>query len=122
MSPSLLLATATVAPLASWDAVVVGAAVAAVPDPSSSPPPQAVRARVRAARSAALANTFLMAKPPGLLAGPTGRHAARPDGQPPVPADGSPCLVSLAAGAGSAWVPCDDHGWRCSCWWVPARA
>src|SRR5215207_1649959 len=86
MSPSLLLATATVAPLASWDAVVVGAAVAAVPDPSSSPPPQAVRARVRAARSAALANTFLMAKPPGVLAGPTGRREhAQMDNLPPLP-------------------------------------
>src|SRR5215211_403284 len=64
MSPSLLLATATVAPLVSWAAVVAGAAVAAVPDPSSSAPPQAARATASAARSAARANPFLMTRPP----------------------------------------------------------
>src|SRR5919106_3209031 len=62
MSPSLLLPTATVAPLAAW-AAVVGAAVAAVPA-SSSVPPQAARAKVSAVRSAALTDAFLMPGPP----------------------------------------------------------
>src|SRR5437773_11373504 len=60
MLPSLLLATATVVPLAPWAAVVAGAAVVAVPDDSLLPPPQPAATIVSAARSAALATTFLM--------------------------------------------------------------
>src|SRR5215218_11459883 len=63
MSPSLLRATATVVPLAAW-AVVVGAAGVAVPDGSSSLPPQAAAATVSAASSTALANAFLMTRCP----------------------------------------------------------
>src|SRR6266498_4026955 len=64
MFPSLLLATATLVTPAVWAAVVAGAAVAAVPDPPLSlPPPQAAKTTVNAARSAALANTFLMTGP-----------------------------------------------------------
>src|SRR5512133_3260356 len=77
MSPSLLLATATVVPLAPWAAVVVGPAVAAVPDDSLLSPPQAAAATMSAARSAALANAFLMTESPG-RSGRTRSRGARP--------------------------------------------
>src|SRR6266511_2787953 len=71
MSPSLPPATATVAPVAAWAAVVVGASVAAVPAPPLSFPPQAARAKVSAASSAAPANAFRITRPPGRSAVPT---------------------------------------------------
>src|SRR5215204_405428 len=61
MSPSLLFATATVVPLASWAAVVAGSAGVAVPD-GSSPPPQPAATIVSAASSAAPVNAFLMSE------------------------------------------------------------
>src|SRR5918996_4085066 len=78
MSPSSLLATATVVPLAAWAAVVVGAWVAADPDPPSSPPPQAATATVSAASSAARANAFLMTRPPWTVVGPTAGARSAP--------------------------------------------
>src|SRR5919106_3736649 len=77
MSPNLLVATATVVPPAAW-AAVVGAAVAAVPDPWSSLPPQAASARASAARSAAVTNVFLMDRPPELSAAPLSGGADHP--------------------------------------------
>src|SRR4029453_1947678 len=64
MSPSPLLATATVVAPSCWATVVVGAAVATVPDGSSPPPPQAAATSVSAATRAALDRTFLMTRPP----------------------------------------------------------
>src|SRR5919108_5992848 len=99
MSPSLLLATATVVPLAAWAAVVVGASVAAGPDPPSLPP-QAATATASATSSAARANAFLMDQPPWTVGGPTsGAWSACLDGQPAVPADGSRTQALLSSTA-----------------------
>src|SRR6266508_3556452 len=78
MSPSLPPATATVAPVAVWAAVVVGASVAAVPAPPLSFPPQAARAKVSAASSAAPANAFRITRPPGRSAVATSGFPASP--------------------------------------------
>src|SRR5512133_4241264 len=79
MLPSLLLVTATVVPLAPWAAVVVGAAVAAVPDDWLLWPPQAATVTVSVASSAVLANAFRMTGVSWVAVGPGVAAERRPN-------------------------------------------